>query len=195
MKHIAKSMVPSGAREICRCLASLSLALFLVSCQKPFDVNVKAADPIKVDVTMDVHVYQHGTAATYKQSKDGETCEDAVEYKKVMERRRNRMEDIQTLKNDRVIGENHTGRLSIRINDGDSQLWPMDYVRKTVKEENDDRSYLIEYEAVTKNKNIGVVEREQWTDRQRKSHPGEWIEVESDGKLVWVQKKSPKSSL
>ncbi len=187
-------MVPGGAWDICLCLASVSLALFLVSCQKPFDVNVKAADPIKVDLTMDVHVYQHGSAATSKQSRDGEMCEDAGEYKIVMDRRRNRMEDIQTLKNDRIVGENHTGRLSIRINDGESHLWPMDYVRKTVKEENDDRSYLIEYEAVTKNKKVGDVEKEQWIDRQRKSHPGEWIEVETEGKFVWIQKKSLRSS-
>src|SRR5690606_25089572 len=41
-----------------------ALACGLVSCLKPFDVNVTTPEPIKVDLSMDVHVYQHGQPDT-----------------------------------------------------------------------------------------------------------------------------------
>ena len=43
-------------------LATISVATGLVSCVKPFEVNVNTPEPIKVDLSMDVNVYQHGIA-------------------------------------------------------------------------------------------------------------------------------------
>ncbi|MDF1751286.1 MAG: DUF1318 domain-containing protein [Verrucomicrobiales bacterium] len=178
------------------------LRLFLVgfvsilasSCQKPFDVNVKAEEPINVNLSMDVHVYQHGGSLVKKPKALEEGDSEAKEYKAILERRRNRMSDIQTLKNDRIIGENHAGLLSIKVTEKDAGNWPMDFVRKTIKEENEDRSYLIRFEAERRNVNIFEVQREQWMHQLRKSHPGEWIEIadpDRPGVYVWVQKKTP----
>lgn len=167
------------------------LCLTVVSCQKPFDVNVNAPDPIKIDMSMDVHVYNHGGAVVKKTvSKD----QEAADYKAVIERRRNRMADIQTMKDDRIIGENHKGLLSVLISEGDTRNWPLEYVETTVGEENSDRSYLVAYEAEQKGKTISEIQRIQWTHQQRKSHPGEWIEVidpNAPDIYVWIQKQSP----
>ena len=169
------------------------LALCAVSCKKPFNVNVQAEEPIKLDVSMDVHVYQHGGsgAAVKTKTSSQSSSASAAAYKNVLESRRNRMAEIQTLKNNRLVGESHTGLLELRkIPDGDYG----DYVKKTVREENSDRTYLIEYESTQKNKTLSEVKTEQWRHAQRKAHPGEWIEVaspESPGGYKWVEKKSP----
>ena len=44
---------------------------------------------------------------------------------------------------------------------------------------------------------ISVIETEQWMHQQRKSHPGEWIEIDDPnhpGKYHWIKKKSRSSS-
>ena len=192
MKHKHDSSRLAGAQGALYLLPLLGLLCGLVSCQKPFDVNVNAADPIKVDVTMDVHVYQHGGAAV-KKTKDKDI--EAADYKEVVERRRDRMGDIQTMKDDRIIGENHKGLLSVLIKEGDTRNWPLEYVRETVGDENQDRTFLIEHEASRdKEKTVSDVQREQWEQKQRKSHPGEWIETvdpNSPDIYVWIQKRSP----
>ncbi|MCF6311185.1 MAG: YdbL family protein [Verrucomicrobiales bacterium] len=162
-------------------LPAVVLAMTLVSCGRPFDVNVGTDEPIKVDVSMEVHVYQHGE----------DSPEDKVkrqDYKKVLEQRRGRMEEIQKLKNNRLVGEDHQGLLSIRnLPAGEYGL----YVKKTVKEENADRNFLMKAESEQKGKALGDVKKAQWSHWQRKSFPGEWIQVEGDeaGTYRWEQKK------
>lgn len=166
-------------KTICLPVAVISMAL--VSCGRPFDVNVGTDEPIKVDVSMDVHVYQHGE----------DSPEDKVkrqDYKKVLEQRRGRMEEVQKLKNNRLVGEDHQGLLSIRnLPAGEYGL----YVNKTVKEENSDRSFLMKAESEQKGTALGDVKKAQWSHWQRKSFPGEWIQVEGDepGDYRWEQKK------
>ena len=162
-------------------LFAVALMAAAASC-KPFDVNVSTKDPIKLDLNMDVHVYQHGTT-------DEKTKKEQATYKEVMTRRRNRMKEIQELKNNRLVGEDHEGLLAIR------NLPAADYgkyVNKTVEAENRDRDYLMEFEASEKGDSLASVRRMQWRHWQRKSFPGEWIEVEAEGDsgaYHWVQKK------
>lgn len=162
-------------------LSAVVISMALVSCGRPFDVNVGTDEPIKVDVSMEVHVYQH----------DEDSPEDKVkrqDYKNVLEQRRGRMEEVQKLKNNRLVGEDHQGLLSIRnLPAGEYGL----YVKKTVKEENSDRNFLMKTEAEQKGAALGDVKKAQWSHWQRKSFPGEWIQVEGDepGSYRWEQKK------
>ena len=76
----------------------------LTSCVPTFDVDVNTPEPIKVDLSMDVHVYQHGGS-------DKEKSEKQASYRATMDSRRDRMAEIQELKNNRFVGENHLGNL------------------------------------------------------------------------------------
>lgn len=156
------------------------ISLGLVACGRPFDVNVGTDEPIQVDVSMEVHVYQHGEDSPADKSK-------RQDYKKVLQQRRGRMEEVQKLKNNRLVGEDHQGLLSIRnLPAGEYGL----YVKKTVKEENADRNFLMKAEAEEKGKAFGDVKKAQWAHWQRKSFPGEWIQVDGDepGAYRWQQK-------
>lgn len=160
----------------------MGAAAALAACS-PFDVNVATADPIKVDLNMEVHVYQHG-----KDKEDGETKNAQATYDDAMTRRRNRMEEVQELKNNRLVGETHEGLLSIR-NLPAAEYGK--YVKETVESENRDRDFLMQYEADEKDEPVTSVRRMKWRHWQRKSFPGEWIEVEGDqpDTYRWTQKE------
>ena len=158
----------------------LVAAVVCVSCGRPFDVNVGTDEPIQVNVNMDVHVYQHG-----QDSPEAKAMRE--DHATVLKRRRNRMEEIQKLKNNRLVGEDHQGLLSIRnLPAGKYGL----YVKKTVGEENQDRNFLMKAEAEEKGTALGEVKQNQWRHWQRKSFPGEWIQFEGDepGTYRWEQK-------
>ncbi len=162
-------------------IVCLLFPVILAGC-KPFDVNVATPEPIKVDVAMDVHVYQHG-------QQDQKVVEKQADYRATMDQRRDRMAEIQELKNNRLVGENHQGLLEIRNKPAGEYG---EYVKKTVAEENDDREFLMQYEADEKNVSLDTIEAEQWRHWQRKSFPGEWIEVEAENGqgYKWVQKEA-----
>lgn len=160
--------------------ALLLAAAGATSCLPTIDVDVATPEPIKVDLDMDVHVYQHGKV-------DKETSEAQEAFRNAMDSRRNRMEEIQELKNNRIVGENHLGELSIRTKPAGEYG---DYVVKTVADENRDREELMKKEAREKGVSLDQIREEQWRHWQRKSFPGEWIEVEKDGGTGyrWEQK-------
>jgi hypothetical protein len=162
-------------------LAMLALAGGLVSCVKPFEVNVNTPAPIKVDLTMDVNVYQHGLA-------EKKVAEAAADFRSAMDRRRDRMSEIQELKNNRLVGEGRSGILSLRNRPAGEYG---DYVEKTVEAENLDRETLMRSEAAEKGIDLAKVREEQWRHWQRKSFPGEWIEVANDDGTTfrWEQKQ------
>jgi hypothetical protein len=157
-------------------------ASLLTACLKPFDVNVTTPEPIKVDLSMDVHVYQHGQTDATK---------DAAQatFRSAMDSRRNRMSEIQDLKNSRLVGENHLGTLTIKTRPAGEYG---DYVETTVTAENQDREILMAREAEEKGVTVDKIREEQWRHWQRKSFPGEWIEVANDSGqgYRWEQKKA-----
>lgn len=165
-------------------ISGLAIAVFggaLASCVKPFEVNVNTPAPIKVDLSMDVNVYQHGLV-------EKKEAASSAGFRAAMESRRDRMSEIQELKNNRLIGEGRSGLLSIRnLPAGDYG----DYVEKTVEEENQDREALMRQEAAEKSVELAKVREEQWHHWQRKSFPGEWIEVADDDGTTfrWEQKQ------
>ena len=160
----------------------IGASLLLSSCLPTFDVNVATPEPIAVDLSMDVHVYQHGKT-------DEEASKAQASYREAMNSVRNRMKEIQDLKNNRLVGENHEGRLSIRNKPAGEYG---DYVQKTVEEENRDREFLMKHDAEEKGVSTNEIRDEKWRHWQRKSFPGEWIEVaEEDGSgYDWKQKQA-----
>lgn len=173
-------MLPS--LQTCRIAATAILsASVLTGCLPTFDVDVNTPEPIKVDLAMDVHVYQHG-----EEEDDAENRRNA-DYRTAMNSRRNRMAEIQELKNNRLVGENHLAELSIRNKPAGEYG---DYVVETVREENEDREILMRFEAEEEGVSISQIREEQWRHWQRKSFPGEWIEVEDNGSYRWIRKPS-----
>ncbi len=160
----------------------VALACSLVSCLKPFDVNVTTPEPIKVDLSMDVHVYQHGQTDAKKDAA-------LATFRSAMDSRRSRMSEIQELKNNRLVGENHLGTLTIKTRPAGEYG---DYVETTVTAENQDREILMAHEAEEKNVTVDQIREEQWRHWQRKSFPGEWIEVANDSGqgYQWEQKQA-----
>jgi hypothetical protein len=88
-------------------LATTATALFLTACASP-TVNLATPQPIKVDIAMRLDVYQHAKEASKKSTSSVATSTDPVEA------RRNRMADIQTFKNSRLVGEGRDALLAIR---------------------------------------------------------------------------------
>lgn len=160
---------------------ALTLATFaLAGCHSiPIDVGTK--EPVKVDITMKVDVYQHADPNGPKKTAPQPVTTD------VAKSRRNRMGEIQVLKNSRLVGENHAGALEIRtLPPGEYG----DYVKTTVDAENSDRGRLIEKLAKEKNIPVSLAERQQAELFQKDAFAGEWTEVaDGTGKFAWKQKE------
>ena len=144
----------------------------------PIDVGTK--EPVKVDIAMKVDVYQHNDPNGPKKATPAPQAD-------IGRSRRNRMGEIQLLKNSRLVGENHAGYLELRtVPPGEYG----DYVRTTVEAENSDRARLIEKLAKEKNVPVSQAERQQADLFQKGAFAGEWIEVaDAEGKFAWQQKE------
>jgi hypothetical protein len=153
----------------------------LCGCTKPFDVNLATQEAIKVDISMRVDVHQYGEKP--QEQKDAQQS-----HEQVVERMWARMAEVQELKNNRLVGENHLGLLEIRdLPAGEYGK----YVSKTVLQENTDRAYLMTRETQEQGVELVEIQRQQWENWKQNSHPGEWIEVEGamPGRLKWVKKE------
>ena len=104
-----------------------TLAFGLSACLKPFEVNVNTPEPIKVDLSVDVNVYQ------YNGGDKNKADDPSSDFREAMDRTRNRMGEIQELKNNRLVGEDRGGLLSIRNRPAGEYG---DYVETTVEAEN-----------------------------------------------------------
>jgi hypothetical protein len=157
----------------------LLLTLPLAGCRSiPIDVGTKEA--VKVDINMKVDVYQHGDPNGPKKGTPAPQAD-------IAKARRQRMGEVQILKNSRLIGENHAGYLEVRtVPPGDYG----DYVKEIVDADNSDRARLIEKLAKEKNITVSEAERQQAELFQKAAFPGEWIEVpDAEGKFSWKQKE------
>jgi uncharacterized protein len=173
--------VIAGDAVVPRAAVSLLLALALASCSLP-DLNLTTTDPIKVDVNVRLDVYQYSKADPIKASQTGGQSVDSV-----LARQRNRSGEVQTLKNSRLVGENHRALLTIREQPaGKDGEW----VKKTVQNENDDRVFLMVEMAKKENLQMHEVQEREWKINIDRAFPGEWIEVPGDkeGIFKWVAK-------
>jgi hypothetical protein len=160
-------------------LASTATALFLTACAGP-TVNLATPQPIKVDIAMRLDVYQH-TKEVSKKSTSVATGTDPAEA------RRNRMADIQTFKNSRLVGEGRDALLAIRVETpGDYG----DFIRKTVDAENADRMALMKSDAEKQKTSLPQIQTKQASLAAKLAFKGEWIEVvKDDGSSEWIQKE------
>jgi uncharacterized protein YdbL (DUF1318 family) len=155
----------------------------MVSCKAP-SVNLATEDPIKVDIAMRLDVYQHANAkpeGSPAATRKPDAAEDPAS------RRRNRMADIQTFKNDRIVGENREGFVSIRdLPQGEYG----DYVRKTVEAENADRLAQMNDIAEARKTSLPAIQKEQAELWRNRAFKGEFIEVEIEpGVWQWTAKE------
>lgn len=159
-------------------LPALLTACLLTAC-KSIPIDLGTRESVKVDLSMKVDVYQHSDPGTVKKSTPPPPADITLS-------RRNRMAEIQTLKNSRLIGENHAGYLEVRTSPPGEYG---DYVRATVDAENSDRARLIEKLAKEKHITVSDAERTQAELFRTNAFSGEWIEgPDAEGKFAWKQK-------
>jgi hypothetical protein len=161
----------------------LLLTILLSACKLP-DVNLATPKPLEVNLNMRLDVYQYS-------NEKAQSPEQAKSLAEATERMRNRVEEIQTLKNNRLVGEDHRGLLQVREVPGGT--WG-EYVKRTVDAENEDRTLLVRSNAAKGNRELHVVQTEEWHLRTEKAYKGEWIEVpgEKEGTFKWTQATGPK---
>jgi uncharacterized protein YdbL (DUF1318 family) len=169
--------------------ALVMLALLLGGCGG-FPVHVSTPNPLKVDVTMRVDIFQHARQTTddtaEKPAEPEAAAKDTIES-----RRRDRMPEIQRFKNSRLVGENHYGLLTIR----DAPAGPYGQrVKETVDAENADRDALMKTLAAQHHVARSRIEADQAELWRERAFPGEWIEQQqADGTWQWVQKRAADS--
>src|SRR4029453_13378623 len=97
-----------------------------------------------------------------------------------------RMGQIQSFKNSRIVGENRNGLLSImRLPQGEYGK----QVQQAVAAENADRTTLMKAEETERRVPLAMVEAEQAAEWRQRAFGGEWIEEQQpDGTWRWVQK-------
>lgn len=104
--------------------------------------------------------------------------------------RRLRTAEIQSLKNNRIVGENHNGSLFIIEQ-------PMgeygQYVQRLVEAENRDRRTIYLDQAAQLNLSLEQIEAASAKVIYDRSFRGEWVEEFRDGKWVWVQKAADRT--
>ena len=161
-------------------LATAATGLLLASCAAP-TVNLATPQPIKVDIAVRLDVYQHAKEAAKKSTSSVATGTDPAEA------RRNRMADIQTFKNSRLVGEGRDALLAIRVEmPGDYG----DFIRKTVDAENADRMALMKSDAEKQKTSLPQIQTKQASLAAKLAFKGEWIEVvKDDGSTEWIQKE------
>ena len=168
-------------------LIALAFATLLGSCSAP-TVNLATSEPIVVDLNMRLDVYQYSptnsqkpttTAAAGNGASTSTTNTDA--------QRGNREADIQKFKNERLIGENRDGLITIRTRpEGEYG----NYIAKAVEQENADRMTLMKGIAERQKTTLPEVQKRQGELWRNRSFKNEWIEEpQADGSWKWTQKQ------
>ncbi len=171
-------------------LRALGLGVLLGGCSG-VPINVRTPNPLEVNVRLQVDIYQRKvdapTAQTATQEAIAPTSESDTSDEET--RRRERMGQIQTFKNSRIVGENHNGLLTI------IRLPPGAFgqqVEQTVAAENTDRTVLMQREAEQRRVPLATVEAEQAASWRERAFPGEWIEEQQPDK-TWRFVQKPTS--
>ncbi len=168
-------------------LTALSLSMLLAGCSAP-TVNLATSEPIVVDINMRLDVYQYAPTNSQKPTTTATTGTTAGNNTAATDAQRgNREADIQKFKNERLIGENRDGLITIRTRpEGDYG----NYIAKTVEQENADRMALMKGIATQQKTTLPEVQKRQGELWRNRSFKNEWIEEpQADGSWKWVQKQ------
>ncbi len=159
---------------------SCVVASVLAGCTN-LGVNLNTNEPIKVDIAVKLDVYQHqGGERTPSSAADATAVS-------VEERRRRRIGEIQNLKNNRVVGENHLGLLEIRT-EPPGEFG--DYAKRIVAEENEDRLKLMNQLASNESVPVTTIQERQAKLFFERAFSGEWVETRKPGSgYAWEQKR------
>jgi hypothetical protein len=152
--------------------------LLLVGCTSP-TVNLSTQEPLKVDIAMRLDVYQHT-------KEQGKTTAITAKQADPDQSRIERLAEVQSLKNSRLVGEGVNALLVIRVETpGDYGA----YIRKIVEAENADRIAVMKEEAARQKSSLPQLQKKQADLARKMAFKGEWIELEkSDGTTEWIQK-------
>jgi uncharacterized protein YdbL (DUF1318 family) len=137
-------------------------------------VNLSTPEPVKIDVNMNVHV----TTEEVKKTVDGADADYSPR-----QALRDRMAEVQTLKNNRLVGEANTGLMEVKELPADPAY--KSYVERVVLQENQDRQAVINAEAEAKKLPVSVVAKDYARRKRESSFPGEWIQ-QDDG--TWTKR-------
>lgn len=140
----------------------------LTGCKLP-NVNLATSEPLKVDIKVDLNVYQHSSP---EEAAKADAADEAVEQ--VQKRKYNRAAEIQELKNQRYVAETHRGVLLLRQQPAGTYG---EYVKKVVEDENKDRMLLMTADAQKAKRELREVMEETYAAARASAHAGEWIEV------------------
>ena len=162
-------------------LPALVVTLAAAGCKTP-SVNLATPEPIKVDIAMRVDVYQHGGARAQPSPKPAAETDPA-------RRRRMRMAEIQDFKNQRIVGENREGLLTV-VEESEGAFG--DYVRRTVAAENADRLEEMNRLATERKLPLVEIQKQQAEAWRTRAFAGELVEVEGPpGSWSWQPKAAP----
>lgn len=153
-------------------LASLTLAL-LTSCAPT--LRLDTPEPVKIDVAMRVDVFTH--EAEKNPDPSGTDAARSPATSSPHQRQRLRMAEVQTLKNDSIIGEASSGLLEIVQPPTDPDY--LAYAQRIVAEENADREAVFSQESADKGRPVEQIAAEFAKRRREGAFPGEWIQSPS----------------
>ena len=150
-----------------------SMICSISACKLP-EVNLATTEPLKVDIKVDLNVYQHSTPEA---AAAADKATEAIE--EVQKRKYNRAKEIQELKNQRFLAETHRGLLLLRNPPAGTYG---EYVKKLTEDENADRMKLMTADAAKAKQELKVVMDERHAANVKNAYAGEWIEVPDPAK-------------
>ena len=133
------------------------------------NIQLNTPEPIKVDMKITLDVYQHQAPGSGKVKEV-----ESTDLAEVNRRKFNRQQEIQELKNQRLVAEMHRGVLFLREQPAGTYGG---YVKKTVEEENADRKTLMLEEAAKQKRELHEIEKERHEAAVNNAFAGEYIEV------------------
>lgn len=152
-------------------------AMLGTSCRTLPQVPITTPKPLEVNLNMRLDIYQYRG----DEPLDKEATKSAAE---ATQRMRNRMAEIQELKNNQLVGEDHRGLLQIR--EVPAGEWGP-RMKESVNAENEDRMLLMRQKAKEANRPLHEIQDDQWQLRTTQANQGEWVEVpgKSPGSFQW----------
>lgn len=156
---------------------SILFLFSLTSCAPT--VRLTTPEPVKIDVNMKVEVTTKDDGTSVAANQGTKPAEEASPRL----RQRNRITEVQSLKNDRIVGEAKNGLLEIQKLPADPAY--QEYSKKVVAAENTDRQQIYQIEADAQNKPESFIVKEYARRLRESAFPNEWVQQE-DGK--WIQR-------